>query len=124
MQAELTDRITYCNQALETQPLPQMSAPSSPIRFLGVGPTEVAQEMVMRLIKRGFWINTAQFPAVAPKHAGLRFMLNRLTRKEDIDKLVEAIRQVVDEVIGRDEAAIAQIWKSFSKDYRYSLIQG
>jgi 7-keto-8-aminopelargonate synthetase-like enzyme len=124
LQAELTDRISYCNKVLENQPLPQMSATNSPIRFLGVGPTEVAQEMVKRLIKAGFWINTAQFPAVAPKHAGLRFMLNRQTQKQDVDKLVDAIRKVVYDVIGKDEDAISQIWKSFSKEYRYSLIQG
>jgi 7-keto-8-aminopelargonate synthetase-like enzyme len=124
LQDELTDRIAFCNEILVHQPLPQMSATNSPIRFLGVGPTELAQEMVMRLMKEGFWINTAQFPAVAPNHAGLRFMLNRQTQSQDMEKLIEAINKVVYDVIGKDRNTISQIWKSFSKDYRYALIQG
>ncbi|MEO6097378.1 MAG: aminotransferase class I/II-fold pyridoxal phosphate-dependent enzyme [Fibrobacteria bacterium] len=124
LQMELQDRIEYCNKTFENQPLPLLSSANSPIRFLGVGSTENAQAIVKHLMDNGFWLNVAQFPAVAPHHAGLRFMLNRKIKKADLDAFVEAIRKAVYLVIGKDEETLSQIWKSFSKDYRYSLIQG
>jgi len=117
MQKELADRIAHCTRLLATQPLPLLSASDSPIQFVGVGNTEKAQDIVQRMIARGFWLNIAQYPAVGPKHAGLRFMLTRTTPFEHIDRLVEAMRETVREVIGQDEASIAPIWRSFHKEY-------
>jgi 7-keto-8-aminopelargonate synthetase-like enzyme len=122
MQKELADKIAYCTRLLATQPLPLLSASDSPIQFVGVGKTETAQHMVQRMMARGFWLNIAQYPAVGPKHAGLRFMLTRNTPFEHIDRLVEAIRETVHEVIGQDEAAIAPIWRSFHKEYGASRV--
>ncbi len=117
MQKDLADRIAHCTRLLATQPLPLLSAGDSPIQFVGVGKTETAQELVQRMIARGFWLNIAQYPAVGPKHAGLRFMLTRNTPFEHIDRFVEAMRETIREVIGQDEASIAPIWKSFHKEY-------
>lgn len=124
MQNELRDRIHFCNQVLEKQPLPLLSSLDSPIRFLGVGSTEKAQAIVKLLMGDGYWLNIAQFPAVAPSHAGLRFMMNRKIRKADLESFVESIKKAVSIVIGDDEESISQIWKAFRKEYRYSLIPG
>lgn len=124
MQEELMRRIRYSTKLLENQPLPLLSNPDSPIRFLGVGATELAQEVVKNLIKQGFWLNIAQFPAVGPNHAGLRFLITRKTKMEDIERFTMAVRTAVAEVIGTDEAAISQIWSLFSKEYGYSLMNG
>ena len=124
LQNELRKRIQFCSQALEGQPLPLLSSPDSPIRFLGVGSTDKAQEIVKLLIDDGFWLNIAQFPAVAPHHAGLRFMMTRKTRDQDTKEFVEAIKKAVHQIFGSSEESISQIWKAFSKEYRYSLING
>ncbi|MDB5048091.1 MAG: hypothetical protein JWO30_1162 [Fibrobacteres bacterium] len=124
LQHELRDKMAFMTKALDNQPLPQMSAVNSPIRFLGIGPTGKAQEIAKILIKKGFWLNVAHFPAVGPHHSGLRFMVNRQTRETDIENFVDAIKSAAYDIIGKDEEAISQIWKTFSKEYRYSLIQG
>lgn len=122
MQAELMDRIRYMTEVMENQqPLPLMSSTESPIRFLGVGQWEKAHEIIQLLMKDGFWLNIAQYPAVAPQHTGVRFMLTRKIQKKDIDLLGEAMKRAVDKVFGKDEEAISQVWKTFKKDYRYSL---
>lgn len=89
-----------------------------------MGSLESAQKIVKLLIEDGFWLNIAGYPAVAPHHAGLRFMVNRNLSLEDIEKFVFAIKKAVSSVIGDDEEALSQVWKAFSKDYRYSLING
>lgn len=124
LQQELLNKMAFISKALENQPLPQMSAINSPIRFLGIGQTEKAQEIAKILIKGGYWLNVAHFPAVGPHHAGLRFMVNRHTQEKDIENFVAAIRDAAYRVFGNDETVISQIWKTFSKEYRYSLIQG
>lgn len=124
LQDDLKGRIAFCNQVMENQPLPLLSSPDSPIRFLGVGSTENAQTIVKMLIDDGFWLNIAQFPAVAPNHAGLRFMVTRNTKNEEVLEFLEAIKKAVHKVFGNDEHAISQIWNAFSKEYRYSLING
>jgi 7-keto-8-aminopelargonate synthetase-like enzyme len=124
MQEELRRKIDQCNVLLENQPLPLLSSPDSPIKFLGIGSTELAQSMVKELMRRGFWLNIAQFPAVAPHHAGLRFMLNRCTLQQDLEEFIVAIREAAYLLVGKDESTLSGIWSTFSKDYRYSLVHG
>lgn len=124
MQAELMERIHLMDKVLESQPLPVMSATDSPIRFLGVGPADKGEKLVKLLMEEGFWLNIAQYPAVAPQHSGLRFMLTRKIEAKDIVAFGEAVKWAVEKVIGKDEESIAQIWKNFKKEYRYSLING
>lgn len=124
MQRELVDRIHYMNKVLEKQPLPLLSATDSPIRFLGVGEADKAEEIVKLLIEDGFWLNIARYPAVGPHHAGLRFMLTRKIGEKDIELFGEAVQRAVDKVFGGEGDAIPKIWRAFKKEYRFSLVNG
>ncbi len=124
MQKELHDLNKFCTESAENLPLPMISAPDSPVRFVGVGQTEKAQQIVKHVINQGFWLNIAQFPAVAPNHAGVRFMMTRKLSNRDIGNFMDALRNAAYEILGKDEETYSQIWKAFSKEYRYSLANG
>ena len=92
LQAQLRERVDYCNELLSDFDLPVLSAAQSPIYFIGMGLPKTAQSMTACLMKEGFFTNLAQFPAVPAHRSGLRFMLTRHNRARDIKSLIEAIR--------------------------------
>jgi len=124
MQSELQLLNKICTSSMETLPLPIISDPNSPIRFIGIGTIDHGQKIVKRVIELGYWLNIAQYPAVGPNHSGIRFMITRSLKSDDIRGLTEAIRSATEEVLGGDEKTYQQIWKAFSKEYRYSLVNG
>jgi 7-keto-8-aminopelargonate synthetase-like enzyme len=124
MQKELEALNETCTSAAESLPLPMISDPRSPVRFLGVSSIDLGQKMVKRLIDQGYWLNIAQYPAIGPNHTGLRFMMTRKIRQEDVRNFMDAVRLAAQDIIGSDESTYQQIWKAFSKEYRYSLVNG
>lgn len=98
LQAELLDRIRWCNELMEGLGVPLASAAEAPIRFVQVGLPQVAYALVGRLMDAGFFTNVAMFPAVPMRQAGVRFTLTRHQSREDIQRLVEAIAELLPEV--------------------------
>lgn len=105
LQAELMDRIRYCNDLLAHHQLPVVGQSDAPIRFIGVGLPRVAYALVARLKQAGFFTNAASFPAVPMKKAGVRFTLTRHQSLEDIRHLVEAIAEHLPEAVAQEGRA-------------------
>ena len=91
LQKSLREKIVYCNRLMLERGLPLVDRSDNPIRFLGMGPVKVAKAMIAKLIKDGYWLNMAVFPAVSMKNAGVRFTITNHLTKEDIRKLVDSI---------------------------------
>src|SRR6185437_3522259 len=90
-QAELKDRIDYCNALLAETNLPVISSRITPIYFVGVGQPKVGYNVVKRLMDEGYFVNLALFPAVPVKNTGIRFTLTRHITEPDIKGLVDAM---------------------------------
>ncbi len=100
LQAELRDRIEYCNRLLGEFCLPLASTDPTPIRFIPVGLPAPARALGRRLMDDGLFVNPSTFPAVPMKQAGVRFTLTLHQEPSDILRLVEAIARHLPEVTG------------------------
>ncbi|MEL6346247.1 MAG: aminotransferase class I/II-fold pyridoxal phosphate-dependent enzyme [Myxococcota bacterium] len=91
LQAALMERLAILRDACEAAGLENIADPRSPIQYILVGSDEHAAAVAARVLDEGWFINLAQYPAVAPGQAGLRLVIhNRLTRA-DLVGVVEAI---------------------------------
>ncbi len=113
MQKELHENIAHCNRYLKSTNLPVISAPNTPIYFIGAGPLKVGHNMVARMMGEGFYINLALFPAVPVKCTGLRFTLTRHQRKEDIQALVNALDYHYPKALQEEEVSRKAIYQAF-----------
>lgn len=90
-QAQLGERIRYCNQLLQQHALPVVAETHSPIFFVGVGSPVAGYNLVERLVQAGHYTNLATFPAVSLRHTGVRFTITLHHRRADIEQLVAAL---------------------------------
>ena len=91
MQNELLDLVTYFNEGLQKTDLPLITDNDSPVFYIGAGMPETGFNLVNRLIKDGFYVNTGIFPAVPVKNTGLRITISRNNQKKEIKGLVDAL---------------------------------
>jgi len=98
-QAALRERISLCTGLLREFCLPLACDELTPIRYLTLGLPRVAQDVAARLLDDGFYVNLAIFPAVAMKHAGVRFTLTLHHEPRDIRALVEALARHVPDAL-------------------------
>ncbi len=91
LQSDLAERLAYCNEQLEMWGLPVLSSSNTPIYFVALGEPKVGYNMVRRLLRDGYYVNTAIFPGVPVKRTGLRFTVTRHVSKDQIRGLVEAM---------------------------------
>lgn len=91
MQGELLDKISYFKDCLQSTNLPLIVDNDSPVFYIGAGMPETGFNLVNRLIKAGFYVNTGIFPAVPVKNTGLRITISRNNQKEEIKSLVDAM---------------------------------
>ncbi len=112
LQSQLRDRIEFLNDRATHAGLPLLCATEvSPIRFIGVGPQEASIAVAEALVRRGFMIGCALFPAVPSHQTGLRFTVTRHHTTEDLADLVDAVDECIDLVLddyGLDRAGIAR----------------
>ena len=91
LQSELRERIETLNTLARDAGLPLLGADEiAPIRFVGVGPQAASIELAEELVRAGFMVGCALFPAVPADRTGLRFTVTRHHTREDLEALVEA----------------------------------
>ena len=112
LQAELRDRIEFLNLRAQDAALPLLCANEiSPIRFVGVGPQEASIAVAEAMVRRGFMVGCALFPAVPSHQTGLRFTITRHQTNEDLADLVGALDESLETTLGDfglDRDAIAR----------------
>jgi len=92
LQNLLQDKIQYFNQLLSQTDLPLVDKNESPVFYIGTGMPATGYNFVKRLMNDGFFINLGLFPAVPVKNTGVRITIARHNEKDDMDKLVEAMK--------------------------------
>jgi 7-keto-8-aminopelargonate synthetase-like enzyme len=113
LQNQLRERITYCNQLLSQTELCVISDPLTPIYFIGMGHPKLAYEMVSRLLKDGFFVSPALFPAVPIKYTGLRFTITRHIQMQDIKLLVDAMAYHYPKILEEAGTTFQDVRKTF-----------
>lgn len=91
--AELMERIRLFNHLAEEADISLGSTDETPIRFVEVGSTDRTVRLTQALMRDGFYVNAAAFPAVSEGHGGLRVALTLHQTKDDIRALVTAIAE-------------------------------
>jgi 7-keto-8-aminopelargonate synthetase-like enzyme len=90
-QRKLVERILLFNGLAEARGLPLGSRAATPIRFVHTGDNDTTYRLARDLMRDGFYVNTAVFPAVSQGQGGLRVALTVHQTREDIRALVDAI---------------------------------
>ena len=65
----------------------------TPIVPIWLGDEARAEQLAVAIRKEGLHVDAIRFPAVSPNSARLRIQLNAGHRREDIDRLIEVLRQ-------------------------------
>ncbi len=115
LQKRLRARIDFCHAQLCQTGLPILSTGESPVQFVGMGLTRVAQTMTRRLIDEGFYVNVGQFPAVSMKGAGVRFTLTLHQTEDDIRALVDAISHHYQPVLEEEGQSMESALRAFGR---------
>lgn len=124
-QKNLAEKIHYCHRLLKQYGLPDISDPETPIFFIGLGMMSVGFNLVARMMKEGFYVNIAAFPAVPEICTGIRFTITVHTTFEDIEKLVEALARHFPLALEEEGRTFKDIQRAFRKiaDFENSSFQ-
>ncbi|MBL4704494.1 MAG: aminotransferase class I/II-fold pyridoxal phosphate-dependent enzyme [Flavobacteriales bacterium] len=114
MQRSLQKKIAYCNELLKDSGLPVMSAPDTPIYFIGVGQPNVGYNLIGRLIEDGFYVNLALFPAVSMKNTGLRFTITEHLTENEIYKFIKRVKYHYPRALEDEGKTLNQVRRAFS----------
>lgn len=90
-QDHLAERIAFTNRRLKELGIPQLCENDSPLFFIPSGLPRVTSTIIHRLIARGFYVNSAGFPAVPMKKGGVRFAVTHNHTLEMINELVTTL---------------------------------
>ncbi|MFN5442790.1 MAG: aminotransferase class I/II-fold pyridoxal phosphate-dependent enzyme, partial [Crocinitomicaceae bacterium] len=117
-QRELFDLTSHMDRLLIEKNLPNLSAPNSPIYYIGGGLNKVTHNFVNRILNEGFYVNTATFPAVPNDLSGLRFTITRHVNKSDIEEFVDAMAHHLPLAIEEENDDIERVYKDFNVEYK------
>ncbi len=95
LQDELKDRIRYFREKCEQSGILVTTEDETPIQFIEVGENSKVYDMVKKLMERGIYVTIAAYPSMPKKHGGLRINITRHSTFEDIDYLVEQLKELV-----------------------------
>jgi len=71
--------------------VPIVSDAESPIWFVRAGGVRNAMDLATRMKDDGYYVNISTYPAVAPKHSGVRFTNTLYHSQMDIEGLMRAM---------------------------------
>ncbi len=108
LQESLMERISYFNLTAQGFGLPIVNYDKTPIFFVGLGTPEIGYEVSRRMMKSGFLLNIAAFPAVPYKNTGLRSNICNHHTFEDIFEMLDTLNNTL---------------KSLEKEKKYSQFE-
>lgn len=93
LQQELQSNIRYFKELLAQKKIQHLSPDLTPITYIPMG--SQIDAIIGELLKDGYYVNYAAFPAVPRRLSGVRITLNRSLRKEDLKGLVESLDHLI-----------------------------
>jgi 7-keto-8-aminopelargonate synthetase-like enzyme len=122
-QRELKELYQHASNKLIEYNLPDLSAPTSPIFFIGCGGGKVAINLVNRMVNEGYYVNPGIFPAVANDKSGLRFTITRHNTKENINSFIEALAHHHPKAIEEENENLIDVFKTFHLPFNEKVIK-
>lgn len=113
LQKHLDQLIKHTNQKLDELDFPQFEKTNSPLFFIPVGLPKICSDIVLEMRHRGFFLNTASFPAVPMRRSGIRFMINNFFKTMEIDLMLMNLSQVYIDVTLKYQMSYVEIAKNF-----------
>lgn len=113
LQADLAEKVRYCNQLIRQTDLPLIQENVCPVHFIGTALPALAYNFARRLMNDGFYINVATFPVVPVKNTGIRFTISRHNQKEEIKALVDAMQHHYPLALAEENFDLNQVRKAF-----------
>ncbi len=114
IQDRLTTLIQYTNTMLDALGLPQYQKMNSPLFFIPVGLPKICYDIISKMKSKGFFLNTASFPAVPMRKSGIRFMVNVFLSETQIKAMLTTLQQVYTETILAHQTSYEKIAKTFN----------
>ena len=111
----LAEKISYCSRRLKELQLPDISDATTPIFFIALGILKAGHKMVHKLLKKGFYVNLASFPAVSESCTGIRFTITLHHTIQDIDDLLTEMRVCFLETLEEEQLTVNRIRQAFRK---------
>ncbi|MGI9608816.1 MAG: aminotransferase class I/II-fold pyridoxal phosphate-dependent enzyme [Acidimicrobiia bacterium] len=103
LQAELHDRMNLVNQLDDEMSLGLSDTSLTPLWFYEVGRLQATTDLFEAMRDEGFFLNVAAFPAVPHRHAGLRFTVTVKNPIEQIQGMLECLREKSLELFGETQ---------------------
>jgi 7-keto-8-aminopelargonate synthetase-like enzyme len=94
LRAELHERIAFAHRIIEDAGIELATEARTPIFMVHFASVRSAQDAVLHLRKRGFYVCLSTFPAVPIDKPSIRFTVSRHNSFADIRALVEALGEV------------------------------
>ena len=113
IQSKLQELILFTNNKLDELNLPQFQKTDSPLFFIPVGLPKICYDIIAKMKDKGFFLNTASFPAVPMRKSGVRFMINNFLNKEQINEMLDILSAVYAETIVKNDTSYDKISKTF-----------
>ena len=102
LQRDLMDRIRFVNEFAEEIGLPLAAKEETPLFFVEIGAMLSTLSVTASMLKRGFFMNGAVFPAVPRNRGGLRFTVTRYNDLAQIEAMLTNLHDVRLEHEGSD----------------------
>ena len=104
--SRLMEQIDLMRETITRLQLPVATLDRTPIWFMRVGGGDDAVEVARRMMKDGFYLNLARFPAVPINENGLRFTNTLYQSHDQIVSMLEALGANLDEVTGGIDVSV------------------
>jgi len=94
LQADLLERIRLVNEYSAQIGLPLASTEETPLFFVEIGPVMSTISAGAAMLRDGYFLNAAVFPAVPRNQGGVRFTVTRYNSPEQIVDMLDALLEV------------------------------
>jgi 7-keto-8-aminopelargonate synthetase-like enzyme len=94
LQGELVDRIRLVNGYSEEIGLPLVSRQETPLFFVEIGPVMSTISAGAVMLREGYFLNAAVFPAVPRNQGGVRFTVTRYNTHQQIVDMLDTLLEV------------------------------
>lgn len=113
LQKELQSKIKLTNDLLSQTDLPVLSAPDTPIFYIGTGQPKVGYNLNKRILDEGYYVNLGIFPAVPVKNTGLRFTITNNNSFNQITTFIETLSNHYPKALAEEGRTNNDVRKAF-----------
>lgn len=113
LQYQLRQRVKRIMKGAYNLELPIVGNDITPVIYVATGKPDVTGIMCRNMMQKGYYVTGGIFPAVPYNNSGLRILLNNHLSFDDIDKMLETLRDEYFTTLGAKEQKVEDITKLY-----------